>query len=119
MKQNPTWLFFLYLGWYWLWESPDKISKSGYYTFEWLKMVSEVRFLRFWGVFYIEKCFGNSVSVIRSAIFKISELARYRSKMKNLHLKGNQHFISTVEIKQGGLSWKMVNLSFCAVPLEW
>ena len=64
MKQNPTWLFFLYLGWYWLWESPDKISKSGYYTFEWLKMVSEVRFLRFWGVFYIEKCFGNSVSVI-------------------------------------------------------
>ena len=82
-------------------------------------MVSEVRFLRFWGVFYIEKCFGNSVSVIRSAIFKISELARYRSKMKNLHLKGNQHFISTVEIKQGGLSWKMVNLSFCAVPQEW
>ena len=29
-----------------------------YYTFEWLKMVSEVRFLRFWGYFILKSVLG-------------------------------------------------------------
>ena len=43
-------------------------------TLEWLKVVFEVIFPRFWGVVSFEKCFWNFEIVIGSAV---SEMLRY------------------------------------------
>ena len=45
-------------------------------------MVSEVSFPRFWGVLCIAKCFRFFVSVIGSAVFEISRLARFYVKSR-------------------------------------
>ena len=46
-------------------------------TFEWLKVVSEVIYPRFWGVVCIEKCFRNFEIVIGSAVFEMLRFARF------------------------------------------
>ena len=48
-------------------------------TFVWLKVVSEVSFPRFLGVLCFEMCVRNSISVIGSAISKISRFARFQN----------------------------------------
>ena len=52
-------------------------------TFGWPKVVSEVSFPRFWGVICIAKCFCFFVSVIGSAVSKISRYARFYVKRTN------------------------------------
>ena len=46
-------------------------------TFGWPKVVSEVSFPRFWGVICIAQCFCFFVSVIGSAVSKISRFVRF------------------------------------------
>ena len=54
------------------WENARFIRSNGRKTtFEWPKVVSEVSFLRFWGVLSIAKCFRFFVSVIGSAVSEI------------------------------------------------
>ena len=50
----------------------SSVEWLGKKTFEWLKVVSEVIFPRFWGEVCFEKCFRNFEIVVGSAVSEIS-----------------------------------------------